>query len=98
MNTPSLQTLSEAVARMSSEALQAGRLKLVLSEQEWANLVVRCMQRNDNLAFARQVFKRVGPVDDVAELNRWMALATAIWNATPQPDRGGKTANELFAE
>jgi hypothetical protein len=29
------------------------------------------------------------------ELNEWLALATEIWNNTPQPDRGYRTAYEI---
>lgn len=96
MNTS--QTLAQAVAQMTSEAQQAGRFELVLSEQGWTDLVVRYMQGNDNRGFAQDVFNRVGSVKHLDELNHWMALATAIWNATPQPDRGGKSANELLVE
>jgi len=44
------------------------------------------------------VTKRVGDVPSLDELNRWMALAMNIWNTTPQPDRGGRTAQELSSE
>ena len=97
-NTSPFQTLAQAVAQMTGEAKRSGRFQLVLSEQGWTDLVLRYMQSDDNRGFVQDIFHRVGSVKDLAELNHWMALATAIWNATPQPDRDGKSANELLAE
>jgi hypothetical protein len=35
---------------------------------------------------------------DEAEMQEWTDLLTNIWNTTPQPDRGGLTALELFRQ
>jgi hypothetical protein len=34
----------------------------------------------------------------VEEINKWLGLAMNIWNNTPQPDRGGKSAFEMGQE
>jgi hypothetical protein len=91
-------SLEAAVARMRSEAEAAGKEGLLLSAQEWQALVLRHLSSTDVTAFAREIVERVGEAEDGAELNRWMALAHNIWNTTPQPDRGGKTANQLSQE
>jgi len=48
--------------------------------------------------FGQEVFEIVGSVDDIDELTVWLGLAMNIWNNTPQPDRGGKSARELKEE
>lgn len=35
------------------------------------------------------------PAPGLDDLNDWLALATEIWNNTPQPDRGFRTAYEI---
>lgn len=88
-------TLAGAVARMTEAATSAGRPWLVRAEVDWEALVLRHLNDADVTAFAREVIAWVGDVDDVRELNQWMALAQNIWNTTPQPDRGGLSAYEL---
>lgn len=61
-------------------------------------LVLQHLDGPDPMRFSREIVKRVGSVERVEDLNHWARLATAIWNATPQPDRGGKSAHELFEE
>ncbi len=91
-------TLDAAVARMTAGAVAEGRSELVLGTDDWRNLVLQHMAGTDPYAFAREIVLRAGAVGNVDELNRWLALANNIWNATPQPDRGGKSANELMAQ
>jgi hypothetical protein len=50
------------------------------------------------LAFTHEIIDRVGEVADIAAMNSWVALARNVWNSTPQPDRGGKTPNQLGRE
>lgn len=95
---PGDATLAEAVARMTEAAETVSRPGLVRSEAEWEALVLRHLGDADITAFARNVIASVGDVDDVRELNRWMALAQNIWNTTPQPDQGGRSAYELAAQ
>lgn len=96
--SPQDATLEEAVARMTDEAEAAGRETLIMPSEEWEALVVRFMTKLEATAFSQEIIERVGAVEQVAELNRWLALANNIWNNTPQPDRGGKTPNELIRE
>lgn len=93
---PQDATLAEAVARMTAAAEAAGRGGLVLSAEQWTELVLRHLLANQAAAFAQEVIRRVGSVDDAAALNRWLGLAMNIWNTVPQPDRGGRTARDLF--
>jgi len=95
---PRDKTLEEAVARMTEAARTQGKDKLVKTVDEWETLVLSCMRARDNFKFSKEVVKWVGKVASLEELNRWLALAINIWNATPQPDRGGKTAYELSHE
>ena len=87
--------LAEAVARMTEAAEQAGRSRLALSVEAWEQLVVRHLHDADSSAFAREIVDRAGHVEKIEELQQWLDLARLIWNAIPQPDRDGKTANEL---
>ena len=80
---------------MTAAAKTAGRLGLMRSEAEWEALVLRHLDDADITAFAREVIALVGEVEDVLELNQWMAFAQNIWNTTPQPDRGGLSADQL---
>jgi len=56
------------------------------------------MKSSDITKFSREVVKMVREVTSLDDLNRWIALAMNIWNTTPQPDRGGKTAYEMGDE
>jgi len=95
---PRDKTLEEAVARMTEAAKSEGKNKLVKPVEEWRKLVLARMKANDNMSFSKDIVKWVGEVASLDDLNRWLALAMNIWNATPQPDRGGKTAYELSRE
>lgn len=88
-------TLEGAVARMTTAARAARLTRLVMSVPEWEALVVRYMGSPDVTAFTQEIVERVGNADSVEELDRWLQLAMNIWNTTPQPDRGGKSAYEL---
>jgi len=95
---PRDNTLEEAVARMTEAAQAAGKPRLVRSVLAWKRSVLACMRSGDMNRFSEDVTKRVGDVPSLDELNRWMALAMNIWNTTPQPDRGDRTAQELSSE
>jgi len=94
---PQDSTLEEAVARFTSAATEAGRPGLVMSVDDWRALVLRHMADTDPNAYFQDVLARVGPASSLDDLNVWLALANNVWNATPQPDRGGRTAAELSA-
>lgn len=66
-----------------------------MSAGEWKALVLEHLNSADITAFAKEVIKRTGDVQDVGDLQRWLDLAVNIWNNTPQPDRGGRSANEI---
>jgi hypothetical protein len=95
---PKDKTLEEAVARITEAARSEGKDKLVKPVEEWKKLVLSHMKANDNMSFSKDIMKWVGNVASLDELNKWLALAMNIWNATPQPDREGKTAYELSRE
>ena len=92
---PRDNTLEKAVARMTEAAQAEGKDSLVRSVEEWKALVLACMKTSDITKFSKEVVKMVGKVPSLDDLNRLIALAMNIWNATPQPDRGGKTAYEM---
>jgi hypothetical protein len=90
-------TLPEAVARMTVAANTAGRAELVMDVETWRDLVLHHMSGSDPNAFFQDIIGRLGSLSDIDELNRWLGLANNIWNATPQPDRGGRTSQEMAA-
>ncbi len=93
---PQDATLEEAVARMSNAARAAGLPRLIMSARDWEALVVKHMGGgSDFTAFTQEIVDRVGTADSVDDLDRWLQRAMNIWNTTPQPDRGGKSAYEL---
>jgi len=92
---PQCLTLEAAVARLTTAATDAGRPELVLSVEEWRALVLRHMADTDANAYFSEIIGRIGSATSVEDLNLWLGLVNDIWNATPQPDRGGKTASEL---
>jgi hypothetical protein len=94
---PEDATLEEAVARFTTAATNAGRPDLVLSVDQWRALVLDHLSDADPNAYFQAVVARLGSASSLDNLNLWLGLANNIWNATPQPDRGGKTALELSA-
>jgi hypothetical protein len=95
---PQDDTLEAAVARMSEAAEREGKVKLIMSPEEWKNIVLSHMMSNDFNGFAKELHKRVGEFTSVEDVNKWLALAANIWNNTPQPDRGGKSAHQIVRE
>ncbi len=95
---PRDRTLKQAVDRMTEAAQRAGRQGLVMSTREWEALVCAHLQDVSTGAFAQDVIARIDEPADVDEIQRWLDLAVNIWNNTPQPDRGGKSAVEMSDE
>jgi len=95
---PRDNTLKAAVARMTKEAKAEGRQSLIMTQAQWKKLVLSHMQSSQINNFSKEIVNRVGKANSVEEYNKWLALATNIWNNTPQPDRGGKSALELIRE
>ena len=56
---------------------------------------MRSSQIND---FSKEIVSRLGKVNSVEDVNKWLELAMNIWNNTPQPDRGGKSPFEIIRE
>jgi hypothetical protein len=98
---PEDDDLDSAVARMSAWAEQRGLTGLLMSPDQWQSLVAKHMSGASIAAFFEDVLARVSepPADeDSVVLNEMLGLLTNIWNNTPQPDRGGRTANQMARE
>ncbi len=95
---PHDETLEDAVARVTAAATAESKPKLVKPVEEWMAMVLSSMKANDVNGFSQKVMEWVGEVSSFDDLNKWLALAMNIWNTTPQPDRGGKTADQIFRE
>ncbi len=95
MEYPRDTTLEAAVARMTEAAQAEKRKKLIMPPEDWKRLVLSYITSGDFAGFGKEIVSRVGEVQSVDDLNRWLALAMNIWNTTPQPDRHGKSAYEI---
>lgn len=91
-------TLDAAVARMTEAAQSEDRKGLIMAPEQWTKLVLSYMMADKVAEFGKEIVNRVGEVESVEDINRWLALAMNIWNTTPQPDRRGKTAYEMGDE
>ncbi len=94
---PRDEDLDSAVARMTAWAAQRALSSLVMSAAEWEELVVKHMSNATITAFLEGILARMPepPDEDDFELNEMPGLLMNIWNNTPQPDRAGKTANQM---
>ena len=95
---PRDSSLKSAVTRMTKEAKAEGRTNLVMTMAQWKKLVLSHMKSSQINDFSNDIVKRVGKVNSIDELNKWLGLAMNIWNNTPQPDRGGKSPFEISRE
>ena len=102
---PQDNTLKAAVSRMTEVAQTAGKDRLVMTLDEWKTIVQNYMKLEESdmkikdfNKFSEDIIKRVGNVTSLDELNKWLGLATNIWNNVPQPNRGNKSPNEIAAE
>ena len=91
-------SLKAAVARMTKEAKAEDRTNLVMTMVQWKKLILSHMKSSQINDFSKDIVKRVGKVNSIDELNKWLGLAMNIWNNTPQPDRGGKSPFEISRE
>jgi hypothetical protein len=87
-------TLAGAVTRLTEIARADGRDDLIRPLSEWEGLVQRYIVNADFPGFIEEAGGLVAT--DEAEAQEWTDLLTNIWNTTPQPDRGGRTALELL--
>ena len=95
---PRDDTLKAAVDRMTKEAKAEGRQSLIMTPAQWEKLVFSHMKSNQIKDFSKEIVNRVGKVNSVEDINKWLGLAMNIWNNTPQPDRGGKSPFEISRE
>ena len=95
---PRDSSLKAAVARMTKEAKVEGRQNLIMTTPQWKKLVLSHMKSSQITDFSKEIVNRVGKVNSVEEINKWLGLAMNIWNNTPQPDRGGKSPFEISRE
>jgi len=95
---PRDSSLKAAVARMAKEARAEGHPNLIMTPAQWKKLVLSYMKSSQINDFSKEIVNRVGKVNSIDELNKWLGLAMNIWNNTPQPDRGGKSPFEISRE
>jgi hypothetical protein len=92
---PTDDTLDAAVARMTVWANEQGHSRLVMSSQEWQALVLRHLLKGNVGPYIQELYSRSSELATIEEAQQLADLAINIWNNTPQPDRGGKSAYEL---
>ena len=95
---PRDSSLKAAVARMTDAAKAEGRQNLIMTQAQWKKLVFPYMTSSQINEFIQEIVNRVGKVNSVEAINKWIGLAMNIWNNTPQPDRGGKSPFEISRE
>ena len=95
---PHDSSLKAAVARMTKAAKAESRQNLIITTPQWKKLVLSHMKSSQINDFSKDIVNRVGKVNSIDELNKWLGLAMNIWNNTPQPDRGGKSPFEIGRE
>jgi hypothetical protein len=88
-------TLEKAVAQMNELARLIESPRLALSIDDWTKFVHDHFDDPQITKFFEKVIKRMGDRASFEQIERVTELAMAIWNATPQADRGGLTASEL---
>lgn len=92
---PTDADLDTAVNRLSAWAAEHGYDALVMSPTEWEALVVKHLTNPALTAFYQEVMARIDAFSSEEEVSEFGGLLTNIWNNTPQPDRGGLTANQM---
>jgi len=95
---PRDSSLKAAVARMTKAAKVEGIQSLIMTTAQWKKLVLSHMKSSQINDFSKEIVNRVGKVNSVEDINKWLGLAMNIWNNTPQPDRGGKSPFEISRE
>ncbi len=86
------------MARKTKAAKAEGHENLIMPPAQWKKLVLSHMKSSQINDFSKEIADRVGEVNSVEEINKWLGLAMNIWNNTPQPDRGGKSPFEISRE
>jgi len=92
---PCDNNLKAAVARMTKAARAEGRDNLIMTPAQWKKMLIPYMESTQINDFSKEIVNRIGEVESVEEIKKWIGLAMNIWNNTPQPDRDGKSPFEL---
>jgi hypothetical protein len=95
---PRNSSLRAAVAKMTKAARVEDRQGLIMTTAQWKKLVTPYITSSRINEFIQEIIKRVGAVESVEAVNKWIGLAMNIWNNTPQHDRGGKSPSEIRRE
>jgi hypothetical protein len=95
---PRDQNLEAAVARMTAWAERHGHDALVMPADDWEALVLRYIGKRTITGYYQTVLERVSEFSSEEEMQELAGLLSNVWNNTPQPDRGGKTANQMARE
>jgi hypothetical protein len=95
---PRDSSLKAAVARMTEAAKVEGIQSLIMTTVQRKKLVFSHMKSSQINDFSKEIVNRIGKVDSVKDVSKWLGLAMNIWNNTPQPDRGGKSPYEISRE
>lgn len=92
---PRDDSLEAAVERMTIWAETYGHRALVKPAVEWEALVTKHFDNPATTEFYANLFGQVNEFGSEEELKELAGLGMNIWNNTPQPDRGGLTANQI---
>jgi hypothetical protein len=92
---PNDRSLAAAIRRMDAWANIHNEPRLIASPRVWSARVRKHLHDYAAMAFFQEVMDLADRVTSVEEANELTALASNIWNNTPQPDRGGQSARKL---
>lgn len=81
---------------MAAWAREQGHPRLAMDVQEWQWLVLQYLPDRGNDRFVDELLKKLDREEPIETFQAMLDLATNIWNNTPQPNRGGKSANEMM--
>lgn len=93
---PQDDTLEAAVERMTSWARAHNKPGLVMSVEQWQEMVQECQGSAEMTSFPSRVLDLSGEFSSDEEVQEVLDLTTNIWNNTPQPDRGGLSPRQIF--
>lgn len=90
-------SLDQAITQMNTFARRTGYTGLLMERTRWEELVLRHMQNLKPGDYINAVIHAAGLKSlTTDEYPEFIQNCMQIWSATPQPDRGGLSAYELF--
>ncbi len=92
---PTDSSLAAAARRMRAWAYAHDEPRLIASPGTWSARVRKHFPDYRAMAFFQDVMDLAEHVSSEELANELAGLASNIWNNTPQPDRGGKSARQL---